>query len=563
MSEPMTRSDGVEQAEPQCAGKPALAGGACKSPCGGGGATGKACGGSGKCAAHEAPVLATLNKDGSRRWINPKPSDGRYARARRAVGYGLIALFVALPWVKINGLQAVQLDLATRRFDILGHRFLPTDTVLLALLGLSVFVGLFLLTALLGRVWCGWGCPQTVYMELVFRPIERLLEGTPGRRATGWLKTSGAGRVLKYAIFVVLSFALANTFLAYFVGKPTLLTWLTQSPLEHFGPFTVVLVTTGLMLFNFGFFREQMCLVACPYGRFQSALLDKQSLIVAYDQARGEPRGRAARGATLPVLAGTSPALNKRGDCVDCGACVATCPTGIDIRKGLQMECINCAQCIDACDAVMTKLGRPTGLIGYYSQDRIEGRPPRVFRPRVLIYPAILTVLVTAFVLVLVNQSPSYIRLIRGMGRPYTQMDDGSIANPIKLHVINRHASAVAYDVQTLDGRSSVRLVDADTPGGTAGTGALTLAPGESRSLTGFLSVPASAFVGGKYAASLRISDSSGFSRQFFFHMTGPASTTLPGGSGGAGVKLEAGERGVEAQGLGPGVGSTSTKGAV
>lgn len=325
-------------------------------------------------------VLATLNDDGSRRWLKPRVSPGRFLSRRRAVAYGLILLFTAIPYIQVGGRPLVLLDLPARRFTIFGVTFLPTDTVLLALFMVSVFVGVFLLTALLGRVWCGWACPQTVYMEFVYRPIERLLEGSPGRRRKGVLAESGVGKVLKFGAFLVVSLFLAHTFLAYFVGVERLAHWVTRSPLEHPSGFLIVAAVTGLMLFDFGYFREQMCLVACPYGRFQSALLDRSSLIVSYDRKRGEPRGRKT--VSLPLVDGAGSA---RGDCVDCGLCVATCPTGIDIREGLQMECVHCAQCIDACDAVMTKLGMPRGLIRYSSQDAIEGKQARFLRPRVVI----------------------------------------------------------------------------------------------------------------------------------------------------------------------------------
>jgi cytochrome c oxidase accessory protein FixG len=475
--------------------------------------------------------LSTLNADGSRRWLDPKPAFGRLWAARRVVAFVLIAVFVALPWTTINGRQTLLLDLTTRRFDIFGHRFLPTDTVLLALLGLGVFLTVFFVTAVWGRVWCGWACPQTVYMEFVFRPLERLLTTSPTRKARNWLQRSGAGRPLLWAIYIVLSFALANTFLAYFVGSQQLSTWLTRSPLEHLAPFVLVLVVTALMLFNFGFFREQTCIVVCPYGRFQSVLLDRQSTIVAYDRARGEPRGKATaaarEGIALPVLAG---AATVPGDCVDCGACVRTCPTGIDIRNGLQMECVNCTQCIDACDAVMSKLKRPLGLIGYRSQAQVERAPDagHRLRPRVIIYPALLTVVCAAFVVVLLMQAPSYVRVIRGLGQPYTVMGDGLVANPIKVHVISRRDEPTTYRIAAADGASTVRLEGVKTEGaGATAAGdeaSFTLQPGESRTVAGLLLAPAGAFVQdrGHYAAKVSVTDSGGYSKTVYFHMTGP-----------------------------------------
>jgi polyferredoxin len=532
-------------------------------------------------AADDTGSLATMNADGSRRWLSPKPSFGAFWKKRAWVAWVLIAVFVTLPWLTINGRPALLLDLTTRRFDIFGHRFLPTDTVLLALLGLSIGVTLFLVTALFGRVWCGWACPHTVYLEFVYRPLERLFTGTPGRARKTWLQRSGMGAVLKWPVYGVISFLLANIFLSYFVGVENLKLWVFQSPAEHIGPFVLVMVVTAMMLFNFGVFREQTCLVVCPYGRFQSVMLDKQTTIVAYDQQRGEPRGKGKRAVThgarqspdrsLPVLeraggaappgvkagagkdaaacacdgcdgpgacgtkghcggsgacstAGSAcaPKAKEIGDCVDCGQCVATCPTGIDIRNGLQMECINCTQCIDACNAVMVKLGREPGLIGFRSQDEADGRPRKRARARVFVYPALLTMFITAFIGVLVFQAPSYIRVLRGQGRPYTMMDDGRVGNPIKLHIINRHSRAVTYQIETIDGRSNVR-VDAQVASEAVESGGTLVLPA-------FLVAEPGAFAHGKYEARLKISDSTGFSREIEFRMIGPTgAATRPG----------------------------------
>lgn len=456
-------------------------------------------------------VLSTLNDDGSRRWLKPRLSPGRFLRSRRAIAYLLIAIFASLPWIKINGKQALLFDLATRRFSVFGKTFLPTDTVLLALLLVGTFLTIFLVTALFGRIWCGWACPQTVYLEFLYRPIERFFEGSPGRGAKNWFQRSGFGKIAKYPVYLVISFALANIFLAYFVPTETLLKWITRPPTEHFAGFLVVAAVTGLMMFDFSFFREQTCLVACPYGRFQSVLLDRQSMIVAYDKNRGEPRGKA-RKVSLPVVGEAV----KNGDCIDCTMCVQTCPTGIDIRNGLQMECVHCTQCIDACDAIMDKVGKPRGLISYRSQAMLAGEKSHLLRPRTLIYPIILLVIATVFVLVLVNQAPSYIRVIRGLGRPWTEIDAGMIENPIKIKIINRHETEAEYTFRSVDGQSAVRT---ETP-------RVTVPSGETAVIQAMIVAPKDKFRAGHYLTEIDVIDSQGYTKRVTWNLLGPASGT-------------------------------------
>lgn len=413
-------------------------------------------------------VLSTLEKDGSRRWLRPTLSMGRYWRIRRIVGYALIALFVALPHLRVGGKPAVLLDVVQRKFFLFGYTFLPTDTLLLALLLVGVFLTIFLLTALLGRVWCGWACPQTVYLEFVFRPIERLFDGTMGTGGRPPQRTAGWRRGLKYAVYFALAVALAHTFLSYFVGVERLARWVRQSPFEHPGPFLVMAGTTLLMMFDFCYFREQLCLIACPYGRFQSVLLDRQSLIVAYDKRRGEPRRKISK--SLPIASEAS-----AGDCVDCGACVRTCPTGIDVRNGLQMECVHCTQCIDACDAIMERLDRPTGLIRYSRQSEIEGAPGRRLRPRLVLYPAALLVVAAAFAYALATRQAFDATLLRSAGLPFSVAADGAIQNSMRVKLVNRVDRPLAFEFRILD-REDVSL---DAPGDrtTAPAGATTIQP--------------------------------------------------------------------------------------
>ena len=379
----------------------------------------------------EEHVLSTLEADGSRRWLKPKLSKGSLLTARRIMAYVLIAIFTLLPFIKVGGKPLILLDIAARRFTIFGFTFLPTDTVLLAIFMVGLLLTVFLFTALFGRVWCGWACPQTVYMEFLFRPIERLFDGTVGRgghkkNVPGWRT------VAKYLVYFVLCVYLANTFLAYFVGVDQLSQWVTQSPIKHPVPFAVMAAVTLAMMFDFCFFREQLCLIACPYGRFQSVLLDQESLIVAYDMQRGEPRGKKAK------KQDPQQPLSVLGDCIDCGNCVTTCPTGIDIRDGLQMECINCTQCIDACNIVMKKIGREPNLIRYSSQARDQGKSKGILRARTVIYPLLLAGIATAFLTVFLASKTFDAVLLREAGNPHTITDDGRVRNLLKLKLTNR-----------------------------------------------------------------------------------------------------------------------------
>lgn len=469
--------------------------------------------------AHEGTgILSTLNDDGSRRWLTPRVSPGRFLTARRAVAYFLIAVFTLIPYLEIGGKPVILLDIAARRFTLFGKTFLPTDTLLMALLMVGVFLAAFFFTALFGRVWCGWACPQTVYMEFLYRPIERLFEGAPGRVRKGGFRGSAPAKAMKYTIYVACSAFLAHTFLAYFVGVEQLRHWIFGSPLDHPVGFGVVVVVTALMLVDFGFFREQICLVACPYGRFQSALLDRNSLIISYDRARGEPRGkgrREPRRTPVNLTVGRSDGAPALGDCIDCRMCVTTCPTGIDIRNGLQMECIGCAQCIDACDAVMDKIGLPRGLIRYSSQAAMEGRGRRILRPRVVVYLGVLAVVATVFTLLLSTMGGVDLTVLRGLGHPYTMLDDGRVSNPVKLRIVNRTEQTRQVGVEVVSPAGATLRTDESRP---------TVASGESALLLGSLVAPAEAFVDGRCVVTLRTVAEDGKAREARFIMTGPRS---------------------------------------
>jgi polyferredoxin len=480
-------------------------------------------------------VLSTMNVDGTRRWLRPTLAPGDFWKRRALVGWGLIALFVALPLVHVGGKPAMLLDVLHREFTFFGTTLYATDTVLLMLAMLGIFLSVFLLTALFGRAWCGWGCPQTVYMEYVFRPLERLIEGDLKSQIAMDKQRFHPRRLLKYAVYAVLAVVLANVFLAYFVGVGTLQHWVLGSPTDHPQGFAIVAVTSVLMFIDFAWFREQMCVVACPYARIQSALLDKQSLIVAYDRGRGEPRGklrkvraddtglaRSANSAAaspaeeLIAAAGDSADLQQSGDCIDCGACVRTCPTGIDIRDGLQMECISCTQCIDACDAIMDRIKKPRGLVRYSSQDEIEQRASastkhKFLRVRTIMYPLGLTVIGALFLFAMSRRTDSEVTLLRGIAAPF-DVQGTAVMNQMRVKIHNHSKVEHSYKVELM-GQPPLELVGPENP--------MRVKAGEVRTVGFFVTGKVDA-IRGALDVPVRVGDGQGFEKTVTFKVLGP-----------------------------------------
>src|ERR1022692_4100988 len=355
--------------------------------------------------------VATITKEGKRNFINPKKPKGPYYNLRTWFSIFYLIVFFAIPFIKVNGEPLLMLNVLERKFIIFGMIFWPQDFFIFGIAMLTFVVFIILFTVVFGRVFCGWACPQTIFMEMVFRKIEYWIDGDAAQqkkiKAMSWNAEKTRKRALKFVIFFTISFIIANFFLAYLIGMDELLGYV-ESPSEHIGTLVSLLIFTSVFFFVYWWFREQACIVVCPYGRLQGVLLDRNSIVVAYDHKRGEPRGKLKKaddhdckcldckedGACKSIdqmLAKIAP----QGDCIDCLACVRVCPTGIDIRNGTQLECVNCTACVDACDTIMDSIHKPAGLIRYASENSIQKGVKLKFTTRIKAYTAVLTLLLT------------------------------------------------------------------------------------------------------------------------------------------------------------------------
>lgn len=397
--------------------------------------------------------LSTINTDGSRKFVHPADVHGPFTFWRRLSAGVLMAIYAALPWIPVNGFPAVFLDIQGRRFHFFGLTLATQDLWIGFFLVTGLAFSLFYVTSVLGRVWCGWTCPYTVFLEHLYRRVERWIDGDATARrlldAAPWTASKVARRVLKHGVFLLMSAVIAHIFLSYFVSLRSLYDMMRHSPAENFRAFGVVMFLTGGLYFAFSWFREQFCIILCPYGRLQSALTDDHSVIIGYDKKRGEPRGKAT-------------AETPAGDCVDCRRCVQVCPTGIDIRNGLQLECIGCAACIDACNDIMTKLHRPKGLVRYDSHVGLNGGKTRHVRPRTIFYSIMLVAGMVAFFLAAASIAPFRATAVRMPGAPFYQ-DGGTIRNQFQLRLINKLNQASSYKVELSAGvPPELKIVGAD-----------------------------------------------------------------------------------------------------
>jgi cytochrome c oxidase accessory protein FixG len=457
--------------------------------------------------APEEELLYSLSADGKRKFMHPIVHKGRFWQIRRAIAYLLFAAFFALPLVPVDGHPAVWLDIANRRSFVFGGVFYPTDSRILVAFGFGVIVAVFFAASSFGRMWCGYACPQTVWLEFLFRPIEALLEGGPYNQkklnAAPWTPRKAAIKAAKWSIWTAIALLMASTFVAYFTSWSTLVRGLATDPLAWKGAlFTIGLLTTAIV-FDFGWFRDQMCTIACPYGRLQNVLSDQDTIVVAYDVKRGDPKVK---------LKDRKEAV-AAGDCIDCRACVNACPTGTDIRRGLQPECIGTAQCIDACAEVMIAQQKPIGLIRYSSEREQRDGVRHVWRPRTIAYLSLLTVAWTMVGFLVLTRSAALVEVVRGGRETYRLLPTGEVANQQRVRFTNQRGEPQRFTIEVVSPKGA-SLVVSESP--------IVVEPDEVVTVNVVTTVPQSVFVDGQATGRYLVRSDGGFQREVQFLLLGP-----------------------------------------
>jgi len=428
--------------------------------------------------------IATVDQEGKRIWMYPKKPSGRFYRARTWVSFAFLALFLVMPFIKVNGEQFLLFNILERKFVLFGLLFTPQDFHLFGLATLTFIVFVILFTVVYGRLFCGWVCPQTIFMEMFFRKIEYWIEGDASEQRrldkAPWTPDKMRKKALKHTIFFVIAVVVANYFLAYIIGMDAVIHIIREPMSAHTGGFISMLVFSGAFYLVFARLREQVCTTICPYGRLQGVLLVKESIVVAYDHVRGEPRGKlqkhkqeSATGSDTNAPA-TNPVEQIRmavgqvtqttettpnGDCIDCKLCIAVCPTGIDIRNGTQLECVNCTACIDACDYIMDKVERPRGLIRYDSMSGIETRQRKVLTPRVWGYTGVLIALIIVDILLLANRGVVETIILRSPGQLYQEKDETHLTNLYTYIIINKSTADLPVKLHLVSPEGKIQLV--------------------------------------------------------------------------------------------------------
>ncbi|MGJ5641184.1 cytochrome c oxidase accessory protein CcoG [Formosa sp. S-31] len=381
--------------------------------------------------------IGTITEDGKRAWVYPKKPSGKYYDKRKLVSYFLLLFLIVSPFIKINGNQFLMFNVLERRFNIFGFPFWPQDFKLFVISLIIGIVFITIFTVAYGRIFCGWICPQTIFMEMVFRRIEYWIDGDRGKQMRldkqAWNTEKIRKRLLKWFLFLLVSFVIANVFLAYLIGGDEVLTLIKEGPLAHLSTLIPLLIFTAVFYFIFAWFREQVCIIACPYGRLQGVLLDNKSIIVAYDHKRGEGENGRKK-----IRKNEDRQALGHGDCIDCLQCVHVCPTGIDIRNGTQLECVNCTACIDACDSIMESVNLPKGLIRYASENEIEKKEKFQFNTRLKAYTAVLVILIAVWGGMLFNRNALEATVLRLPGQLYEHKDNNIISNVFTYKLINK-----------------------------------------------------------------------------------------------------------------------------
>lgn len=404
--------------------------------------------------------IATVNEEGKRNWIFPKKPKGSFYNARTWVSVGLLALLFAGPFLRIDGKPILLINVLERKFILFGQVFWPQDFYIFVLIMLAGMLFIVLFTVVFGRLFCGWVCPQTIFMEMVFRKIEYWIDGDFKQQQRlqkqEWNAEKIRKRVLKHGIFFLISFLISNTFLAYLIGSDELIKIITDNPADHIGGLISILIFTGVFYFVFSWFREQVCIVACPYGRLQGVMLDRNSLVVAYDYIRGEKRAKFKKNEDRKEAG--------KGDCIDCHQCVHVCPTGIDIRNGTQLECVNCTACIDACDHMMESVGLPKGLIRYDSEEGIANQSKKVFTTRSFAYSGVLVVLLGVITFFLASRTDVDASILKTPGQQYQKRTDDIISNLYNYKIINKTFEDVPIEVRLVELEGDIEYIGGNHP---------------------------------------------------------------------------------------------------
>ncbi len=402
--------------------------------------------------------VGTMDQSGKRKWVFPKKPSGKYTNYRYLASIFLLIVYFAIPFMKINGNPVLLINILEREFFIFGQPFYPQDFFILALGAIASIVFIILFTVVFGRIFCGWICPQTIFMEMIFRKIEYAIEGDRNKQMRldnqPWNGEKIWKRGLKWFIFAIISLIITHVMFMYIVGYKEVFKIMREGPFEHPTNFLVMILFTAAFYFVFAWFREQVCTLVCPYGRLQGVLIDKQTINVFYDFKRGENRSKWRKGEDRKAAG--------KGDCIDCNQCVVVCPTGIDIRNGQQLECVNCTACIDACDEVMVKTGLPKGLIRYATEDEIEREVPFKFTNRMKAYSVVLMLLIGFLGFLLYNRGAMEAKFLKPPGTSYI-VRDGKIHNTYSYTLLNKTNTKKVVTIKILEPKHGEIMFNGDS----------------------------------------------------------------------------------------------------